>query len=343
MYFVAVNVKSRRTLRFIVTHVNGHTHTDFLLFMITIMFKPSSEQLAIYERLAASDGGNIMVSACPGSGKTTTIMHAFEYCKGREAALLPPSITYLVFNKRNADEAKGKVPRGVSVSTFHSLGLRALKSAGLVLHNVKIDSRKVPRLIWNALDRDDPDIQPCIKLVSLLKTLNNGGEADDETLQALARQYEVDFANEHRAFEVVRETLKRSNVDLSTLDFDDMLYLAVLLNAVFEPQDYVFVDEAQDTNEVQGEILARLNKRLPPDYEQAYHDRGCEDLLEKYKTRYVLVGDPHQAIYGFRGASSDAMTKLATRFACTTLLLSISYRCPQNVVLEAQRVLQTSL
>jgi superfamily I DNA/RNA helicase len=52
----------------------------------------------------------------------------------------------------------------------------------------------------------------------------------------------------------------------------------------------------------------------------------------------VAVGDPRQAIYGFRGADSDSLNNIAKTFNCVNLPLSISYRCPKAVVREAQTI-----
>jgi superfamily I DNA/RNA helicase len=104
--------------------------------------------------------------------------------------------------------------------------------------------------------------------------------------------------------------------DTSCIDFDDMLWLPVILGHKFSTLDWLFVDEAQDTNDIQIEILER--------------SLG-------HSSRFVAVGDPHQAIYGFRGANSDALDKIVARFACRTLPLSVSYRCSKAVVAEAQK------
>jgi superfamily I DNA/RNA helicase len=98
-----------------------------------------------------------------------------------------------------------------------------------------------------------------------------------------------------------------------------MLYMPVMYGIAFNHYNYIFVDEAQDTNDIQLEILSRL----------------CAP-----RCRIVAVGDPHQAIYGFRGANADSMTRITERFSCKTFPLSVSYRCPKAVVKEAQRYLQ---
>jgi superfamily I DNA/RNA helicase len=53
--------------------------------------------------------------------------------------------------------------------------------------------------------------------------------------------------------------------------------------------------------------------------------------------RVIAVGDPHQAIYGFTGADSDALELIKQDFNAIELPLTVSYRCPQNVVKFAQQ------
>ena len=77
----------------------------------------------------------------------------------------------------------------------------------------------------------------------------------------------------------------------------------------------IFVDECQDLSPIQHSML---------------------DALATQGGRLVCVGDRHQAIYGFRGASTDSMDILKNRFAMSELPLSISYRCAQSIVKAAQ-------
>jgi len=90
-----------------------------------------------------------------------------------------------------------------------------------------------------------------------------------------------------------------------------MLYRSVKDDITLPKFDFLFVDEAQDTNPIQRAILRKI---MSPG------------------ARMVAVGDPAQAIYGFRGADSDALGTLASEFQCKELPLSITYRCPKLVV-----------
>lgn len=312
-------------------------------------FQPSPQQLAIFDAIASADH-NILVDAKAGSGKTTTIVEGTKRIP-RGTELLPPSIVFLAFNKNIAETLKEKLPRGVQSSTFHSLGFRALKDGNIVDRNVKIDARKCAKLVWNAMDRNHPDVRATIQLVSLAKSLNPTERSEDRTVHNsefhafwnnIMKHYDVILENPVRAFNVADKVLRKSNEMLDVIDFDDMLYLPILHGCLFDKQDWIFVDEAQDTNDIQLEILERLQKSRNEN-NNTYNGRSDIENYEKKlqnSSRLIAVGDPHQAIYGFRGANSDSMSRIAKRFSCKTYPLSVSYRCPKAVVREAQRYLR---
>lgn len=60
--------------------------------------------------------------------------------------------------------------------------------------------------------------------------------------------------------------------------------------------------------------------------------------METKKGRIIMVGDKNQAIYGFRGASIDAVNILVERTKAQELPLSISYRCAKAIIAEAQEI-----
>src|SRR5690606_18120963 len=80
--------------------------------------------------------------------------------------------------------------------------------------------------------------------------------------------------------------------------------------------DNVLVDEAQDLNVAQRILIRRMLK-----------EGG----------RLIAVGDPRQAIYGFRGADSDSFRLIGEEFNATDLPLTVTFRCPKAVVAQAQR------
>lgn len=282
-------------------------------------FQPSPEQQSIYDCMLDPTGPNILIQACAGSGKTTTLIEGLRLpcCAALDPRTFSIQTTvFLAFNKAIAEELSRRCPSGVQCSTFHSLGFRALLASLPRNRKPELRGNKVSKLCFNRLG-EHPDVQPLIKLVSLLKSC----WPRPSSVSELCSLHDLDFEKRSNA-DLAFSILDRSNEDLSTIDFDDMLYLPVLRNLEFQKADWLFVDEAQDTNDIQLEILDRM--------------RGP-------RTRFVAVGDRHQAIYGFRGANADSMDRIRSRFQCTELPLSVSYRCSQSVVREAQKYLKQEI
>lgn len=254
--------------------------------------------------------GNAIVIAVAGSGKTTT---------GVEMVKRIPSGShvFLAFNKAIATELSS---RGINGRTFHSLCyspvLRARRANS-------VDGDKLRKLVAETLgDREVMLYGSFIcRLVGLAKNSGVGCLTQDipEVWQGMIDYHDLELDAEEatiaRAIELARELLQASNTS-DALDFDDLLYLAVKDGISLPKFDYVFVDEAQDTNMIQRAILRKIMKP---------------------STRLIAVGDPSQAIYGFRGADSDSMQRIAKEFDCTELPLTVTYRCPTSVVEFAQQ------
>lgn len=101
------------------------------------------------------------------------------------------------------------------------------------------------------------------------------------------------------------------------ISFGEMLYLPLVMNLPMPQYNWVLVDEYQDTNAAREEMASRM-------------------LAEG--GRFLLVGDPKQAIYGFTGANTDAMTQAAQRFNCKTMKLTVTFRCAKSIVKRVQRL-----
>jgi superfamily I DNA/RNA helicase len=115
-----------------------------------------------------------------------------------------------------------------------------------------------------------------------------------------------------RAMVVLRTS---TEMDRDMIDFDDMIYAPLFHDARVWQNDWLLVDEAQDTNPARR---ALAKKMLKPG------------------GRAIFVGDPAQAIYGFTGADNDSLEIIKREFACTELPLTVTYRCPKQVVARAQ-------
>jgi superfamily I DNA/RNA helicase len=278
--------------------------------------KPSIQQQAIINEIKNPTSQHMLIEAVAGSGKTVTIELAMQELDTLHRA------QYLAFNKSNVNDIItriGEDDKRIEVATFNSTGFRTLRRN--LDFNIKVQSFKT----YNMLDTysdvpDDRYIRNCIvRLVSLAKNnmikpqhkacelhglLNYMGMCIDESdlvvLQAshcLRDNWE--YTQEHKV-----------------IDFDDMLYLPLLLNIPFRKKTHLFIDECQDTNNANFEMIKRMLTS---------------------KGRCFMVGDSHQSIYGFRGATIFAMDRMGDYFNAGKLPLSTTYRCAKSIVKLAQQ------
>ncbi len=275
-------------------------------------FVPSEYQEAIFDWIRNGTGSAI-IEAVAGSGKTTTIVKALDLIPEDESAI------FMAFNKAIADELKMRVPAHATAATFHSAGFKAWRRN----HNCKLDDRKVWKILREKVDDDlgDDYGSEIVHLVGLAKQAGVGILIEDEIISwsRLVDHFQIDIEAdwESDVIQAARTILTESNLRSKyTIDFNDMIYMPVLEGCRVEQYDWVFIDEAQDTNGVRRELAKKM---LTPG------------------GRMVAVGDPHQAIYGFTGADSDAIDLIRDEFDCITLSLSICYRSAKSIVETARR------
>lgn len=274
---------------------------------------PATREWSPYQRsifdFAASGQGNAIVKAVAGSGKSTTVEAAVRCVTG--------SHIVLAFNK---PIATAMTLRGVNGRTFHSLCF-----SPVMRHKQQQNptTTKLRDIVDEALTGSEARMygQFIVRLVGLGRNAGIGCLEPDlpETWLSLIEHHDLEldsqFGKIERAVELASELLEESYAS-PLVDFDDMLYLAVRDGLSLPKFDNVFVDEAQDTNAIQRAILRKIMKPT---------------------SRLFAVGDPAQAIYGFRGADSNSMQLLADEFNCIELPLTVSYRCPASVVAYAHK------
>jgi DNA helicase II / ATP-dependent DNA helicase PcrA len=307
-----------------------------------VKFQPSKYQSAIFDWIRRGTGSAI-VKAVAGSGKTTTVIRGVEYfprtAEVQLVAFNRDIVTEMEIRLRALEEEIGRNLPNVRVSTFHSLGFSALRSR-LKPRRFTVDDRKLGKLVPKACGYNEVlvDLYTAFvtKLVGYAKGEGIGVLVDDkpESWKALIDHHGLYLddkrATEEQAIEIARDLLRCSNEhagrpqeyngrsDLSfTIDYADMLYLPLLWQVNLWCNDVLIIDEAQDTNRVRREIAKRA---LGPD------------------GRLMAVGDPCQSIYGFTGATPDAMDRIQSEFGCIELPLTVSYRCAKSIINRAQAI-----
>jgi DNA helicase II / ATP-dependent DNA helicase PcrA len=272
----------------------------------------SPMQSAIFAAIENPAGGNLVIEALAGTGKSTTL----EECVKRTTE--GESVLVCAFNKPIADALRPRMPKDVTVSTIHGFGFKVLGAsapARLEVGNYLQDmAKEVIGRGWDSREARTAVVKLCSAAKGQLYTADQGADALDAIADALQIQFPRRGWDRRRLVNVARQMLRVAQQRGGrVVDFDDMIWLPVVRGLEIPRFNWVFVDETQDLNPAQLALV------------KAAGDGG----------RIVAVGDRRQSIYGFRGADPEAIPRMIDELAAETLPLSITYRCPQRVVREA--------
>jgi superfamily I DNA/RNA helicase len=271
----------------------------------------SEYQKDIFQEIE-NGSGNLHIDALAGTGKTTTLLECFYHIPSGASALM------VAFNKSIATELKNRAPLNVDVSTLHSLGLKAITRA---FGRVKVETDKLRGYIKAELGDEKETLelrQNIEKAVNLAKGYL--AESADFVVE-VCNKHDVDFSDksEDEFATLVLKLMDVTKNDTNRVDFSDMIWFPYVHNLSPVRYDFVFIDEAQDLNLAQIDLALRSVKR---------------------NGRVVSCGDSNQAIYSFRGASTDAIDNIVSRMNSKRLPLSRTYRCGKMIVQEAQQFVE---
>ncbi|MEN9879670.1 MAG: hypothetical protein RIQ55_316 [Pseudomonadota bacterium] len=297
---------------------------------VTAGFSPSGLNPRQREAIQYLDGP-LLVLAGAGSGKTRVItekiVHLIETCE-----IKPQQIAAITFTNKAALEMSERItkrmekaPKGLTIATFHSLGLRMVREEARILGYKPgfsiFDSADCLGIINELSGTTDKAklrwLQTTISLWKngLLSPADAVEAAKDEE-EALAARIYRDYAHSLHAYQAV--------------DFDDLIRLPVTLlqdNAEIRQkwQDkfrHILVDEYQDTNTAQYRLLQQLTG---------------------VRASFTAVGDDDQAIYGWRGADVENLRRLTEDFPQLKVIkLEQNYRSTGKILGAANTLIQNN-
>ncbi len=275
---------------------------------------PNPYQQAIY-RFVEEGRGHGVIMATAGSGKTTLVEVVHRLPVGTNACLL-------AFNTAAAKRLRDRLPAHTTARTVPALGLKTLARHIKGRRLARVYPQKYAELVKARLRNLEPTyrVSPttAAQAVHYLRELthytrvNLAQETERGVLERLAQTYHL-RPPEHP--ELVSDlhtqlwNVLRDGVTLALeglYDYTDMIYAPV--QADLPPGgrfELVCVDEAQDLSPMQLEFILRLPSP---------------------GGRLLFVGDSRQAIYGFAGADTRAMSRIVERTQATVLPLSVTYR-----------------
>lgn len=276
--------------------------------------------------------GPTLVLAGAGSGKTSVITRKIAYLV-EECGLAARNIAALTFTNKAAREMKERVSsllpkgagRGLTVSTFHNLGLNIIRQEcktlgykpGFSIFDAEDSRTLLKDLMLKEGDIDSDHLDMVQNQISNWK--------NDLVIPAHAKSKAQSKGEEFIAYVYERYTqaLKAYNA----LDFDDLILIPVqlfhnepdILQRWQKKIRYLLVDEYQDTNSSQYLLVKQL-----------VGDRG----------KLTVVGDDDQSIYAWRGARPENMSMLQKDYPNLHLIkLEQNYRSTQRILKTANHLI----
>jgi len=280
--------------------------------------KPTDEQQAVID--SANEGETFVVDAVAGSGKTSTLRMAAEAMSDRR-------ILYLVYNRAASDDAKKVFPKNVDVKTTSALAYRdyvadyghrlinapyvpARQTAKYLGINSKVQlgenfiywPEQIARLAIDTVDKfaHSADVAVSEKHVSTRDLPLGLNQAQIALLKKLGVEWGQKLWD---------QTIVPASQHRFTFDYAFKLY--VMAGADLSHYGAIFIDEAQDSNEI------------------------VEHFLKDQWVQKVVVGDPAQQLYAWRGA-----VDIMGRFDGPRLPLSQSWRFGESIAEEANKWLE---
>ncbi|WP_066454838.1 UvrD-helicase domain-containing protein [Castellaniella caeni] len=273
--------------------------------------------------------GPCLVLAGAGSGKTRVITQKMAYLL-RECGYQARHVVALTFTNKAAREMNERVRtlvdprllRGLTVGTFHSLGLRFLREEyarlGLKRGFSILDATDAQGIVQELLATTDrARLRAVQQTISLWK---NALLDPDAAARVALGPDESEAVRVYRSYEATLRAYQ-------SVDFDDLIRLPAQLLARDEETrarwqarvQYLLVDEYQDTNACQYQLVRML----------------CGE-----RAQLTAVGDDDQAIYAWRGATVENLAQLEHDYPALRLIkLEQNYRSVQRILQAANQVI----
>ncbi|MHC9083611.1 UvrD-helicase domain-containing protein [Luteimonas sp. RIT-PG2_3] len=273
--------------------------------------------------------GPTLVLAGAGSGKTRVIVEKIAHliATGRYPAKRIAAITFTnksakEMRERVSKRLRGDAAEGLTVCTFHALGLKILQ-----IEHAKVGLRRG----FSIFDSDDTvsqlkDLMPGVKpdvvqqMQGLVSNVKNAGLSPQDAHERAVSAREFEVAALYAKYQARLSAF-------NAVDFDDLIRLPVQLLETDEECamgwreriGYMLIDECQDTNDAQYRLLKALAG-----------DKG----------NFTCVGDDDQSIYAWRGANPENLLQLSRDYPNLVIVkLEQNYRCSNRVLRAANTLI----
>ena len=282
--------------------------------------------------------GPTAIIACPGSGKTATLVGKIKYLK-EVRKVAPPLILMLAFTNEAVETMKKRVLEFCpeyncpTITTINGLAFGILsdhrKSLGLAKNEILTDNA-LKEIIYTQLlsvrQLDRINLKNSLTgryglLNTLMRYYKAYMEVGEEEFFAPGKH--ADCGVQLREF--IRD-INRVIEDRQFITFDEQITLCLkllkenpdVLNTYRSMYQYILVDEFQDVNKEQAELIY---------------------LLAAPKNEITVVGDEDQSIYGWRGGDRTIMLSFPKRYGITPIVLNQNFRSLSGLAKAADKVI----
>jgi DNA helicase-2/ATP-dependent DNA helicase PcrA len=330
----------------------------------TFLFDPILDPLNPAQKEAVlHQGTHLLIVAGPGTGKTMTLTHRIAY-QIRSQLASAEEILALTFTNKAAAEMRKRLDAllpdehgaQVKVSTFHAFCLEVLREKGATL-GLPLDFGLLSENDAGALARQVisewvltgrarapiPSEGPRPEAEGRVEGSKKGGRSVARFLRELP-SLKLASLEEGNKSDPLFDLYEKYQLELRSLGMLDLHDLEVETLRLFRNHPEVaaglgkrfpriFVDEYQDTNRIQVKIL-KLMVSCVTDLPWTSDRVPCT-------VHVCAIGDPDQAIYGFRGADLENFHRFAGDFpGAKTVTLLVNYRSTQPILDAASSLLQ---
>ncbi len=275
------------------------------------------------------DQGPLLVLAGAGSGKTRVIVEKIAHliASGRYPARRIAAITFTnksakEMRERVSKRIRGEAAEGLTICTFHALGLKFLQieheAAGLKRGFSIFDADDAAAQVKDLMPGAKPDaIEDMRNLISRAK---NAGLSPEQAMALARSTRELEAAKLYARYQARLSTF-------NAVDFDDLIRLplqileenAQVVAAWRERIGYLLVDECQDTNDAQYRLLRAIAGPAG---------------------NFTCVGDDDQSIYAWRGANPENLDQMSRDYPNLQVIkLEQNYRCSNRVLRAANALI----
>lgn len=280
----------------------------------------------IQQKAVTHGAGPLLVTAGPGSGKTTVITHHIKYLIDN-LGISPKEILVITFTKSAAAEMKERFlsllqenDTQVVFGTFHAFFYQILRQSGSFHNNSILKEKEKISLLRDILKVQKIHFYENSFLIDLL------GEISQVKNKNNLDRFESDILDKKEFYYTYQEYQRRKE-SIQKIDFDDMVtYCYELLSKDFltlrkwqERFRFILVDEFQDINPQQYEIVKML----------AHNHHNI-----------FVVGDEDQSLYSFRGADPRICFQFLEDYPeAKQLYLTENYRCHKDIVEASKKLI----